>query len=114
MPFVVARCTQRYKVRRFESELRVRVVVLDVMHCRGLRESAVSLAVYAEVTVTPQHSLAHRLPPCSLAELQLCHSFHLLLAKSATAESTAADCFDLFQEAHFFSVKVCDGRMPAA
>ena len=73
MPLVVAGSTQRDKIRRLERKLWIGVVVLDMMHRRGLRQSAVSLAVYAEIAVTPQHCLAHRLPPCSLAELQLSH-----------------------------------------
>jgi hypothetical protein len=59
MPLVMARSAQRNKVAWLKRKLRMLVVMLDVMYCRCLRKSSVSLAVNAKETITTQHSFAH-------------------------------------------------------
>ena len=60
--------------------------MLDVMHCRCLRQPAILLAVNAKETITMQHSLPHRLPSSCLAELLLCHAASLLCARDTEKE----------------------------
>jgi hypothetical protein len=74
MAFRMTSSTQADKVARLKRKLRILIVMLDVMHCRCLRQPAVSLAVNAKETITTQHSSAHRLPCSCLAELLLRHA----------------------------------------
>jgi hypothetical protein len=65
------------------------IIVLDMMHRRCLRQSAVSLAVNAKETITMQHSLPHSLPPFRCAELCFRHRYHLQSKTMSTMHSQA-------------------------
>ena len=71
MPAIMAGRAERDKVARLERELRVCVVVLDVVDKRGLRQTTEAFAVHAEIAVAAQHGLASGLPCPRLAELCL-------------------------------------------
>ena len=73
---VVAFITEAYQVLVIKSQLRIFVIVLDVMYNLRFSLSAVSLAPLALISVTSQDHCSFMFPDFSLQELCFIHSHH--------------------------------------
>ena len=65
--------TKRFQIRRFKCQLRIFVIMLDVVNSRRLSEPSVPFTFDTKILVSPENCFPHRLPLPCLTELFLSH-----------------------------------------